>query len=146
MEGASNSAPAQDSSGPTSTASMPIAPVYAGAMLTYNFAPVLRTSKKEFMSEQFYQRPEYGTDYPNPFVPTPMGPRGGIDVQRHMSGIGIPYTDPLDNFKPGRLDIDKKQQPVRRPSRPVDSGRQRKRGSAAYRKVNKENADYGQEL
>jgi hypothetical protein len=75
-----------------------------------------------------------------------MGPRGGIDVQRHMSGIGIPYTDPLDNFKPGRLDIDKKQQPVRRPSRPVDSSRQRKRGSAAYRKVNKENADYGQEM
>ena len=81
MEGASNSAPAQDSSGPTSTASMPIAPVYAGAMVSYNYSPDLRTSKKEFMSEQFYQRPEYGTDYPSPFVPTPMGPRGGIDVQ-----------------------------------------------------------------
>ena len=47
------SAPAQDSSGPTTTESMPIAPVYAGSMVPYNFSPVLRTRKKEFLREQF---------------------------------------------------------------------------------------------
>ena len=139
MEGADAGAPAQDSSGPTSTADMPIAPVYGGAMVAYNFSPVIRSLKRSLFSEQFYKRPDFGTDYPNPYVPSPMAPRGGIDVQRHMSGVGIPYTDPLDNFKPGHLDIDKKPQPVRRPSRPIDTGRQRQRGTAAYRKVNKEN-------
>lgn len=135
-------APSGDS-GPTTTSALPIAPVYAGSSAVYNFAPVLRAVKKEFLSEQFYQRPDYGTDFPNPFVPHTVGPRGGIDVQRHMAGVGIPFADPLDNFKPGRLEIDKKPQPVRRPSRPIDSSRMRRKGSAIYRKMNKGNADAG---
>lgn len=143
MEGADAGAPAQDSSGPTSTGDLPIAPVFAGAVTAYNFRPLMRGLKTALFSEQFYKRPDYGTEFRSPYVPNPMGPRGGIDVQRHMSGTGIPYTDPLDNFKPGHLDIDKKPQPVRRPSRPIDTGRQRQRGTAAYRKVNKENVDAG---
>lgn len=137
------SAPAQDSSGPTTTESMPIAPVYGGSMVAYNFSPALRTRKKEFLSEQFYQRQDYGTDYPSPYVPTPMSPRGGIDVERHMAGTGTPYSDPLDLFKSQGMDIDKKQEGVRRPSRPTDSSRQRQRGTSTYRKVNKENTDSG---
>jgi hypothetical protein len=127
----------------TGNSGIPIAPVYGGAMVPYNFAPVIRTRKKEFLGEQFYKRPDYGTDVPNRFVPKPAGPRGGIDVQRHMAGVGIPYADPLDLFKPAGLDIDKRPQGVRRPSRPVDQSRQRKRGTAAYRKVNKDNVDSG---
>lgn len=143
MEGADAVAPAQDSSGPTSTADMPIAPVYAGAVAAYNFKPLMRGMKSFLFSEQFYKRPDFGTEYPNPYVPAPKGPRGGIDVQRHMSGVGIPFTDPLDNFKPGRVEIDKAPTPVRRPNRPLDSGRQRQRGTSAYRKMNKENIDAG---
>lgn len=143
MEGANASAPAVDSSGPTTSSDLPTAPVYAGGVPAFNFRPMMRSLKQALFSEQFYKRPDFGTEFRNPYVPKPMGPRGGIDVQRHMSGTGVPYTDPLDNFKPGRLDIDKPQQPVRRPSRPIDTGRQRKRGTAAYRKVNKENVDSG---
>ena len=143
MEGADSGAPAQDSSGPTSTGDMPIAPVFAGAVAPYNFRGNIKQLKQGLFSEQFYKRPDFGTDFNNPYVPATAGPRGGIDVQRHMSGVGIPFSDPLDNFKPGRLEIDKKPQPVRRPSRPIDTGRQRKRGTAAYRKVNKENVDAG---
>lgn len=138
-------APAQDSSGPTSTGDMPIAPVYAGAVATYSFRPLMRSLKKSLFSEQFYKRPDTAnnTDFHNPYVPSPMGPRGGIDVQRHMAGTGIPYSDPLDNFKPGHLEIEKKTQPVRRDSRPVDPSRQRKRGTSTYRKMNKDNIDAG---
>lgn len=145
MEGADAGAPAQDSSGLTSTGDMPIAPVYAGAMATYNFRPLMRSLKTSLFSEQFYKRPDTAndTDFRNPYVPHTMGPRGGIDVQRHMAGTGIPYSDPLDNFKPGHLEINKKSQPVRRDSRPVDPGRQRRRGVSAYRKMNKENTDAG---
>jgi hypothetical protein len=127
----------------TGNSGIPTAPVYGGAMVPYNFSPVLRTRKREFLSEQFYKKPDYGTDTPSPFVPKTAGPRGGIDVQRHMAGVGIPYADPLDLFKPAGVDIDKKPQGVRRPSRPVDTSRQRQRGTAAYRKVNKENVDSG---
>ena len=143
MAGEMASPSSSGASGPTTTSALPIAPVYGGATAVYNFAPATRTSKKEFLSDQFYLRPDYGTDFPNPFVPHTMGPRGGIDVQRHMAGVGIPFADPMDNFKPGRLEIDKKQQPIRRPSRPIDSSRMRKRGTAAYRKMNRDNADSG---
>ena len=145
MEGADASAPSQEMSGPTTTEGMPIAPVYAGSFSPYNFRANTRSLKQSLFSEQFFKRQDYGTDFRNPYVPNPVGPRGGIDVQRHMSGVGIPFMDPLDNFKPGRLEIDKKPQPVRRPSRPVDQSRQRKRGTAAYRKMNKENVDSGGE-
>ena len=143
MEGADASAPSQDASGPTTSADMPIAPVYAGSFTQYNFKGNLRNVKRSLFSEQFYKKQDYGTEYRNPYVPNPVGPRGGIDVQRHMAGVGIPFADPLDNFKPGRLEIDKTPQPVRRPSRPVDQSRQRKRGTAAYRKANKDNIDAG---
>jgi len=142
MEGADAGAPAPGDSGTTSTVGFPIAPVFAGAT-PYNFKGNIKQLKLNLFSEQFFKRPDYGTEFNNPYVPTPVAPRGGIDVQRHMAGVGIPFADPLDNFKPGRLEIDKKPTPVRRPSRPVDTGRQRKRGTAAYRKVNKENIDSG---
>lgn len=137
--------PAQGA-GPTTTTGFPIAPVYAGASNIYNFAPALRTRKKEFFSEQFYKTPDFGTDFSSPYVPRPVGPRGGIDIQRHMAGVGVPYADPLDNFKPGRLEIDKKRQGVKRPSRPLDSSRMRRRGTSAYRRINKDNVDYGEQM
>lgn len=146
MEGDGVSPPSSSDSGLTSTADLPIAPAYGGISAIYSFASAMRTGKKAFLSEQFYKRPDYGTDYPNPFVPHPRGPRGGIDVQRHMAGVGIPFADPLDNFKPGRIEIDKKQQPVRRPSRPIDSSRMRKKGTSAYRKMNKDNVDAGEKF
>lgn len=147
MDGVGESASSADSpvGGLTTTSSsgIPAAPVFAGAMVPYNFSPVLRTSKREFMSEQFYKHPDYGTEFKSPFVPKTKGPRGGIDVQRHMAGVGIPYSDPMDLFKAGRSDIDKKPQQVRRPSRPIDTGRMRKKGTAVYRKANKDNIDSG---
>lgn len=146
MEGEAPSPSPTGNSGPTTTAALPIAPVYGGVSAVYNFAPVLRTSKVQFLSEQFYKRPDYGTDVPSPFVPHTMGPRGGIDVQRHMAGVGIPFADPMDNFKPGRLEIDKKVQPIRRPSRPIDPSRMRKKGVSVYRKMNKDNQDAGGEF
>lgn len=132
--------------GLTTTSAVPIAPVFAGATNLYNFAAVLRASRSQFLSEQFYKIPDVGTDFTNPYVPRPLGPRGGIDVQRHLAGVGIPFADPLDNFKMGHLEIDKKPTPVRRPSRPADPNRMRKKGAATYRRVNKQNADYGQEM
>lgn len=147
MDGEAPSPPTQgESAGPTTTSAMPIAPVFAGAMVSYNFRDVLRATKQQLLSEQFYKRYDPGTDIKNPYVPAPAGPRGGIEVQRHMAGIGIPFMDPLDNFKPGRLEINKRSSPVRRPSRPLDSSRIRKKGAAVYRKNNKENIDYGQEM
>lgn len=146
MEGEGFSPPSSSDSGPTSTADLPIAPVYGGISAIYSFAPAVRTGKKSFLSEQFYKRPDYGTDYRNPYVPNTRGPRGGIDVERHMAGVGIPFADPMDNFKPGRLEIDKKVQPVRRPSRPIDSSRMRKKGTSVYRKMNKDNIDAGEQF
>jgi hypothetical protein len=147
MEGEAPSLPAQgDSAGPTTTSALPIAPVYAGASPIYDFSGYLRSRRAEMMSDQFYKTPDLSAEYENPYVPHPMGPRGGIEIQRHMSGVGIPFMDPLDNFKPGRLEINKKSSPVRRPYRPIDTGRMRKKGAAAYRRANRENADYGQEM
>lgn len=147
MNGEAPSPSAQgETAGPTTTSALPIAPVFAGVSDIYNFRDLLRTVKKEMLSEQFYKQPDYGTELKNPYVPAPMGPRGGIEVQRHMAGVGIPFADPLDNFKPGRLAIDRPSSPVRRPSRPLDSSRIRRKGSAMYRKNNKDNIDYGQEM
>ena len=53
----------------TSNSGIPVAPVFAGAMVPYNFSPVMRTSKREFLSEQFYKHPDYGTEFTSPFVP-----------------------------------------------------------------------------
>lgn len=147
MEGEVASPPAQgDSEGPTTTSALPIAPVFAGASAIYDFSGYLKNRKSALMSEQFFKAPDVGTDYSNPYVPRPKGPQGGIEIQRHMSGVGIPFMDPLDNFKPGRLEIDKKPTPVRRPSRPSDPNRMRKKGAAAYRKANKDNVDYGEQM
>lgn len=143
MLGEAPSPPSPDASGPTTTSGFPIAPVYAGAAVTYNFRPVLRATKAAFLGEQFYRNPNLGAEYINPYVPHTAGPRGGIDVQRHMAGTGIPFSDPLDLFKMGRSDIDKKRQPVRRPSRPLDSHRLRHKSESAYRKMNKDNVDAG---
>lgn len=48
VEGAESDAPAQEVSGPTTTAGMPIAPVYAGAYSPYNYG-VVRGRKKAFL-------------------------------------------------------------------------------------------------
>lgn len=144
MEGADASAPAQDSSGPTTTADMPISPVYAGSVAPYNFKAVTRSRKQSFMESQAAHRHvDYGTDYPNPFVPAMRGPKGGIDMNRHLSGTGEQYEDPLDLFKAQPNKIDRKPAGVRRPSRPTDPTRIRQKGTSAYRKVNKENTDSG---
>lgn len=143
-EGADTSAPAQDSSGPTTTADMPIAPVYAGAMAPYNFGAVRRSRKEAFMlSQAQFRAMDYGTDYPSPYVPAMMGPKGGIDMNRNLAGTGQMYEDPLDLFKAQPSTIDRKPEGIRRPTRSTDQTRQRLRGTSAYQKVNKENADAG---
>jgi hypothetical protein len=48
VEGGETSAPTQETNGPTTTADMPIAPVYAGAYSPYNFG-VVRGRKKSFI-------------------------------------------------------------------------------------------------
>ena len=48
VEGAEPSAPAQETSGLTTTSGMPIAPVYAGAYSPYNYGG-MRGRRKEFM-------------------------------------------------------------------------------------------------
>lgn len=130
-----------DNEGLTSTSSgIPIAPVYAGYGMGYNFSSVYRSRRKEFRDSTQAQRPvDYG-EYANPYADTLRGPAGRI-MRRNMSGIGEIYTDPLDNFKPQPNKMDKKPASVKRPSRPVDTGRMRKKGLSAYRKDNPANED-----
>ena len=142
VEGAEESAPAQEKQGPTTTKDMPIAPVYSGSYAPYNFGVVERSRKKAFIaSQEAYRHLDYGTDLPRPFIPAMAGPKGGIDVNRHLAGNGIPYADPLDLFKSQPNTMDRKPQGVRMNNRPVDPSRQRQRGTSEYRKLNKENTD-----
>jgi hypothetical protein len=48
VEGAESGAPTQENSGLTTTANLPIAPVYAGSYSPYNFG-VVRGRRKSFM-------------------------------------------------------------------------------------------------
>lgn len=148
MEGAgAPAAPTSANQGLTTTESgIPIAPVYAGAAVEYDFSPVTRNRKSEFDSQQMYRHPDFGTEFKNPYVPRTMGPRGGIDMVRHMSGTGQIYEDPLDLFKPQNSNIDRKPEGVKRPNKPQNANRQRDRGASAYRKVNKENTDAGVDM
>lgn len=145
-EGAEQSVPAQEKQGPTTTADMPIAPVYAGSYAPYNFGAVKRSRKQEFMESQAAHRHNtFGISVPSPYVPAMMGPKGGIDVNRHLAGTGVQYEDPLDLFKPQPNTIDRKPEGVKRPNRPTDPSRQRQRGTAEYRKLNKDNLDSGKD-
>jgi hypothetical protein len=145
MEGAGEaSAPVPSGNGEltdTVSSGIPVAPVYAGAALSYSFAPMLRSRRQEFRSQQMYRHPDFGTEFRNPYVPRPAGPKGGYDMERHLAGTGQMYEDPLDLFKPQSNTMDKKPQGVKRPNRPSDPSRQRQRGTSAYNKVNKENKD-----
>ena len=141
MDGAPNAPTASV----TTSGDLPVAPVYAGAPV-YSFAQAVRIRTREFLSEREYQRPDLSGEYASPFVPRTRGPRGGIEIQRNMAGIGIPFADPLDLFRMGRLEIDKKPTGVRRPSRPMDSSRMRHLGTSVYRNANKENIDYGKDM
>lgn len=143
-EGTEASPPVQENSGPTTTSDMPIAPVYGGAFAPYNFGVVKRSRKQAFMESQaMHRHADYGTDYPSPFVPAMAGPKGGIDMNRHLSGTGETHEDPLDFFKAQPNKMDRQPEGLRRPNRSPDTGRQRKRGTSAYLKVNKENMDSG---
>lgn len=148
MEGADSGAPASDSgNGLTTTQSgIPIAPVYAGAGVLYNFSGMTRSRRAEFRESQKYRQRDYGTEYRNPYVPTPRGPRGGIDISKNMAGTGELYDDPLDGFRSESLNIDRRPTPIRRPSRPQDSSRQRRKSTSIYRKANPSNEDYGRNM
>ena len=132
---------AQGDEGLTSTSSgIPIAPVFAGAGMRYNFSDVYRSRRKEFRdSAQSQRRVDYG-EYVNPFAGTLRGPAGRV-MRRNMSGIGEIYTDPLDNFKSQPNKMDRKPAGVKRPNRPPDPGRIRSRGVGAYKKANPANED-----
>jgi len=144
VAGAETSTPTQEQNGPTTTADMPIAPVYAGSYAPYNFSVVTRSRRQTFMESQATHRHmDYGTDIPNPFVPAMQGPKGGIDMNRNLAGNGIPYEDPLDLFKSQPNTMDRKPEGVKRPNRPTDPSRQRQRGTSEYRKLNKDNVDNG---
>lgn len=156
MEGAGGEASATPDSGEgneggqenltTTQSGIPIAPVFGGAMATYNFKPVLRKRKEEFQSQQKYRQHDYGTEFRNPYIPRMQGPKGGVDANRHLSGTGQIYDEPLEFFKAQTNNLDKTPSGVRRPSRPADPNQQRKRGAAAYRKNNKANVDRGTEM
>jgi len=146
VEGADTSAPSPDS-GTTSTAGFPIAPVYAGAPM-YNFAQMRVNRRAMFHeSQQAYRYMDFGTNYINPLVPRMVEPKGGIDMHRNLAGNGQFFDDPLDLFKPESNKINRMpSSAVRRPTRPQDPNRLRMRGSAAYRKFNRDNADQGASL
>jgi len=135
------SAEGSDNEGLTSTSSgIPVAPVYSGFGMGYNFSSVYRSRRKEFRDSTQAQRPvDYG-EYTNPYADTLRGPAGRV-MRRNLSGIGEVYTDPLDNFKAQPNKMDRKPPAVRRPSRPVDTGRMRKKGLSAYNKSNPANED-----
>ena len=153
--GAEGSAPAQDSGGDggatnngltTTQSGIPIAPVYAGAYVPYSFKSVLRTRRADVREQKKYSRLDNVTEYRNPYVPAPHGPKGGIDRMRNLAGTGEIYDDPMDGFKDHGLDIDRPPTPIRRPSRPQDATRQRHKGTSIYRKANPSNEDYGRNM
>ena len=125
---------------PTNTQSgIAIGQVYAGAGF---FAGVVKSRRQHFHeTHQQYKRPDYGTNDRNPMVgPTP-GPKGGIDMKRNMSGLGVGYTDALDLFKPQGTSVNKKSNGVKRQYRAIDPQRRRNAGTRAYIKNNPKNKD-----
>ena len=125
---------------PTNTSSgIGIGQVYAGAGF---FTGVMKSRKQHFHeSQQQYRRPDYGTGDRNPMVgPTP-GPKGGIDMRRNMSGLGVGYADALDLFKPMRSNLNKTSTGVRMNHRPQDPMRRRAQGTRAYVEANPQNED-----
>jgi len=116
-----------------------IGQVYAGAGF---FTGAMKSRRQHFHeSHQQYRRPDYGTNDRNPYVgPTP-GPKGGIDMKRNMSGLGVGYQDALDLFKPMRSNLNRMSTGVRMNHRPQDPMRRRQSGISAYVKANPENED-----
>jgi len=125
---------------PTNTQSgIAIGQVYAGAGF---FTGAMKSRKQHFHeSQQQYRRPDYGTGDRNPMVGHTPGPKGGIDMRRNMSGLGVGYADALDLFKPMRSNLNKTSTGVRMNHRPQDPMRRRAQGTRAYVEANPENKD-----
>jgi hypothetical protein len=125
---------------PTNTQSgIAIGQVYAGAGF---FTGAMKSRKQHFHeSHQQYRRPDYGTDDRNPHVGPSYGPKGGIDMKRNMSGLGVGYQDALDLFKPMSSNLNKVSTGVRMNHRPQDPMRRRQSGISSYLKANPQNKD-----
>lgn len=124
----------------TSTQSgMPIGQVYAGAGF---FTGMIRSRKQLFhQTRENYRKPDYAYETRNPHLPAMRSARGGIDMKRNMSGIGVGYTDALDLFKPQKPAVNKTSTGVKRRYRQQDPMRRRQQGRAAYIQANPDNED-----
>ena len=99
----------------------------------YNFKPNERD-----LSASRIEKPRpssVGTDYKNPFLPTPQGPKGGIDSQRGHTAIGTLFENPSEAFKDKHFHESRNRKKTET-QRPVDNSRARHRSISAYRKVN----------
>lgn len=125
---------------PTNTSSgIGIGQVYAGAGF---FTGAVKSRKQHFHeTQQQYRRPDYGTSDRNPLLGATPGPKGGIDMKRNMSGLGVGYADALDLFKPMRSNLNKTSTGVRMNHRPQDPMRRRAQGARSYAEANPENKD-----
>jgi hypothetical protein len=102
----------------------------------------MKSRKQHFHeTQQQYRRPDYGTSDRNPLVGHTPGPKGGIDMKRNMSGLGVGYQDALDLFKPLRSGLNKVSNGVRMNHRPQDPMRRRAQGTRAYAEANPQNKD-----
>lgn len=123
----------------TTQSGLPIAPVYAGAGF---FTGMVRSRKQLFhQTRENYRKPDYAYETRNPYIPPMRSARGGIDMKRNMSGIGVGYTDALDLFKPQKPAINKQSTGIKKRYRQQDPMRRRQQGRAAYIKENPDNKD-----
>jgi hypothetical protein len=111
------------------------------ALNSYNFGAVTRARKTEFYAaQQRIKHPMYGAEFRNPYIPHGAVPRNGFKIPKAMSGVGKVYADPLDAFKPEKLDVQPKQVGVRPKVRFTESRRMRNKARWLYDKANPNNA------
>lgn len=121
---------------------VPIAAVYSGAKTMYNFAPIARERKSEFLESALrYRYFEPATALHNPYVPPRRGPKGGIDRQRRVTAIADVLADPMEVFKVQRFKSTKLNDPSRLTYKSGGPSRWEKKGMAAYRSENPENRE-----
>lgn len=121
---------------------VPIAAVYAGYKTTYNFHSIEKARRTAFLeAASHYKYFEPATALHNPFVPPRRGPQGGIDRQRRKTAVENVFAEPLEAFKVQRFKSTKLNDPSRLTYKSGGPSRLEKKGLAAYRMANTENAD-----
>lgn len=111
------------------------------ALNSYNFGAVTRARRTEFYAaQQRLRHPMYGSEFRNPYIPHTATPRNGFKIPKTMSGVGHIFSDPMDAFKPEKLDVQPKRVGAPPKVRFTESRRLRNKARFVYDKANPSNA------